>query len=93
MRTSVSFRRKVENVLLAPADKPQYGDAVYINAALKDWTKGIVSVLATNHPTFPAKDYDDLYYVVTVRQAEIGMNKRDGGGWFPPLPIVYKLAA
>lgn len=90
MRTSVSFRRKTENVLTAPKDKPQYGDAVYIHAALNGWVKGIVSVMQSMHPNFPAKDYDAHHYVAACRQAEVGMMKREGG-WHPPLALEFDL--
>ncbi|MNR71571.1 hypothetical protein D3C71_22020 [compost metagenome] len=90
MRTSVSFRRKAENVLAAPSDKAQYGDAVYILAALNGWVKGIVSVMHSMHPNFPTKDYDAHHYVVACRQAEVGMMKREGG-WQPPKALAYEL--
>jgi hypothetical protein len=90
MRTSVSFRRKVENVLATP-DKPAFGDAVYIHAALKGWTKGLLSLMHSLHPTFPLADYDAHHYVAACRQAEIGMNKKDGK-WTPPAGLHYKLS-
>lgn len=89
MRTSVSFRRKAENVFAAP-DRPQYGDAVYIQAAMTQWTKGLLAVMQSQHPTFPAADYDAHHYVVSARQAEVGMNKV-GGGWTPPQGVAYDL--
>lgn len=92
MRTSVSFRRKAENVLAAPADKPQYGDAVYIQATLKQWTRGLLSVMQSQHPNFPQADYDAHHYVVASRQAEVGMNK-DGGKWTPPQALTYSMSA
>ncbi len=85
MRTSVSFRRKTENVLAAGTDKPLYGDAVYIHGALNGWCRGLVSLLHSMHPNFPAADYEAHHYVAAVRQAEIGMTKKaDGSGWLPP---------
>jgi hypothetical protein len=94
MRTSVSFRRKVENVRAAGNDKPVYGDAVYIWGALTGWVKGLVSVMQSMHPNFPAKDYDAHHYVAACRQAEVGMTKKqDGSGWLPPQAVAYDLAA
>ena len=94
MRTSVSFRRKVENVLAAGTDKPLYGDAVYIHGAMQNWCRGLVSILHSLHPNFPTADYDAQHYVVAVRQAEIGMMKKaDGGGWFPPQIVHHPLEA
>lgn len=92
MRTSVSLRRKVENVL-NEATKTQYGDAVYILSALKGWTKGIIGLMHSMHPTFPAADYDAHHYVASCRQAEIGMNKGVGGKWSLPEGIQYTMAA
>ncbi len=91
MRTSVSFRRKAENVFAAPMDKQQYGDAVYIQAALKQWTKGLLSVMHSQHPNFPAADYDAHHYVVACRQAEVGMNKV-GDKWTAPQGVGYDLS-
>lgn len=94
MRTSVSFRRKCENVLAAGTDKPLYGDAVYIHGALMGWTRGLVSVLHSMHPNFPAADYDAHHFVAAVRQAEIGMSKKgDGSGWNPPQIVHHPLEA
>lgn len=94
MRTSVSFRRKAENVLAAGTDKPLYGDAVYIHGALKGWCRGLVSVLHSMHPNFPAADYEAHHYVVAVRQAEIGMSKKaDGSGWTPPQVVHVPVGA
>lgn len=90
MRTSVSFRRKVENVLAA-LNKPQYGDAVYIHAALNKWTKGLVALMQSQHPNFPAADYDAHHYVAACRQAEVGMNKA-GDRWTPPVALSYDIA-
>jgi hypothetical protein len=85
MRTSVSFRRKVENVMAAPPEKAQFGDGVYIQGALRFWCRGIVSVIQSQHPNFPAADYDAHHYVAAVRQAEVGMNKKpDNTGWTAP---------
>jgi hypothetical protein len=92
MRTSVSFRRKVENVLAAPPEKPQFGDAVYIQAALKNWTRGLLSVMQSQHPNFPQADYDAHHYVVASRQAEVGMNKA-GERWTSPQALTYSMAA
>jgi hypothetical protein len=90
MRTSVSFRRKAENVLAADPTKAVYGDAVYIKGALAGWCKGLVSLMHSMHPNFPQADYDAHHYVAAVRQAEIGMNKKtDGQGWTPPEIIFY----
>lgn len=91
MRTSVMFRRKAVNVFAAPADKQQYGDAVYIQGALKQWTKGLVSLMHSLHPNFPQADYDAHHYVVACRQAEIGMNKV-AGSWTAPQGLAYDLA-
>ena len=91
MRTSVSFRRKVENVLAAPPEKNRYGDGVYIQAALKGWTRGIINVMFSLHPNFPSKDYDAHHYVAACRQAEVGMNKQ-GDKWTPPEAVHYALA-
>lgn len=94
MRTSVSFRRKVENVLSAPADKPHYGDAVYIHGALQGWCRTIVTLMQSQHPNFPQADYDAHHYVAAPRQAEVGMNKKpDGSGWFPPMVVNYDIGA
>lgn len=93
MRTSVSFRRKVENVL-NEVTKTQYGDAVYILSALKGWTKGLISLMQSQHPNFPQADYDAHHYVAACRQAEIGMNKKkEGTGWQTPVGVQYKLSA
>lgn len=91
MRSSVSCRRKAENVL-QELDKPAFGDAVYIHAAVKGWTKGLLSLMHSQHPTFPAADYDAHHYVTSFRQAEIGMNKGEGGKWSPPSGLHYKLS-
>lgn len=92
MRTSVSFRRKAENVLAAPPEKQQYGDAVYIQAALKQWTRGLLSVMQSQHPNFPQADYDAHHYVVASRQAEVGMNK-SGSSWTAPQALTYSMSA
>jgi protein associated with RNAse G/E len=92
MRTSVSFRRKCENVLAAPPEKNRYGDGVYILAAMKGWTRGIINVMFSQHPNFPAKDYDAHHYVAACRQAEIGMNKTGEGKWTAPEAVHYALA-
>lgn len=92
-RTSVSFKRKVENVLAAAADKQAYGDAVYIKGAQKGWCRALVAVMYSKHPGFPSSDYDENHYVAAVRQAEIGMNKKaDGSGWTPPEAVEHPLA-
>lgn len=91
MRTSVSFRRKVENVL-NEATKTQYGDAVYILAAQKGWTRGILTLMHSQHPNFPQADYDAHHFVAACRQAEIGMNKKEGGGWTLPEGIHFTMA-
>jgi hypothetical protein len=92
MRTSVSFRRKVENVLAAPPEKSRYGDGVYILGAMKGWTRGIINVMYSQHPGFPGKDYDAHHYVAACRQAEVGMNKTSDGKWTPPEAVHYALA-
>lgn len=79
MRTSVSFRRKCENVRNAPTDRPLYGDAVYIHAATNQWTRGIIAVIHSMHPNFPTADYDSHHYVAACRQAEVGMTNLGGG--------------
>lgn len=85
LRTSVSFRRKVENLMAVPVTGPQYGDAVYIHGALRGWCRGIVSLIHSQHPTFPNADYDAHHYVVALRQSVVGMTKKpDGTGWLPP---------
>lgn len=94
MRTSVSFRRKVENINAEPADKVAYGDAVYVKGAIAGWTKGLVTVLHSMHPAFPAEDYDAHHYVAAPRQAEVGMNKKaSGDGYQPPEALHYNLEA
>lgn len=94
MRTSVSFRKKVENALAIPADKPKYGDAPFVLGALRGWCRALVSLMHSQHPSFPQSDYDAHHYVAALRQAEIGMNKKpDGSGWLPPEPVVYALDA
>lgn len=90
LRTSVSFRKKVANALADPA-KAKYGDGVYILGSLKGWTRGIVSIMHSQHPKFPTEDYDSNYFVASCRQAEIGMNKKEGGGWNPPECIFYSM--
>lgn len=92
MRTSVSFRRKVENVMAASPDKALYGDAVYIHAAQQAWTKGLVALMHSQHPNFPNADYDAHHYVAACRQAEVGMSKKpDNSGWTPPKGVGYDL--
>lgn len=91
MRTSVSFRRKAENVLNKVA-KSEFGDGVYILAALKGWTKGIIALMQSQHPSFPQADYDAHHYVAACRQAEIGMNKNGEGKFGLPVGIHYSLA-
>jgi hypothetical protein len=93
MRSSVSFKKKVENALAIPEGKPVYGDAVYLLSSMKGWTKGLVSLLHTVHPGFPKADYDSLHYVAMCRQAEIGMNKKQAGGWEPPSATHYDLSS
>lgn len=92
LRTSVSFRRKVENHLAAEGNKKLYGDSVYIDGALKSWCKGLISVLHSMHPNFPASDYDSHHYVAAVRQAELGMDKA-GDKWQPPQVVSYVFGA
>jgi hypothetical protein len=94
MRTSISFRNKVARVLESPPDKAQYGDAVYIKGALRNWCRGIISVIHSQHPQFPTTDYDAHHYVVAPRQAEVGMSKKPGGqGWFAPETVYVDLLA
>lgn len=93
MRTSVSFKRKVINFLEAPESNAVYGDAVFIKAALKGWTKGLMSILFSQHPNFPTKDYDSHPYVVSCRQAVIGMDRVGDSGWTPPQGVLYKIVA
>lgn len=92
MRTSVSFRRKVENVREAPPEKRVYGDAVYIDGASKHWCKGIVTLMHSMHPNFPTADYEAHHYVAAVRQAEVGMVK-NGDRWTPPVTIATDVVA
>lgn len=95
MRTSVSFRRKCANVRearQANPDKPVYGDAVYILAALEHWTRAIVTLMHSMHPNFPAADYDAHHYVCALRQAEVGMNKNADGRWGAPQALRVALA-
>ena len=91
MRTSPSFKGKVEKTLNGPDAKKRFGDGPYIMASLKGWTRGIVTVMFSKHPAFPAKDYDALYYVAACRQAEVGMNKA-GDKWTSPEAPLYALA-
>lgn len=86
MRTSVSFKRKVENLLKTPPEAPVYGDFVYIRGAMQTWCKGLVTLMHSHHPRFPKADYDALHYVAAPRQAEIGMNKL-GDKYSPPAII------
>jgi hypothetical protein len=72
LRTSVSFRKKFINV---SHSQSAYGDAVYILAATKQWTKGLLAVMQSAHPNFPTEDYSAHHYVAMCRQAEVGMNK------------------
>lgn len=93
MRTSVSFRKKVENMLALPADKPRYGDAPFIHGTLHGWCKALVAIMHSQHPGFPQSDYDAHHYVAAPRQAEVGLSKKEGGGWNPPEPVAYLLEA
>jgi hypothetical protein len=96
MRTSVSFRRKCANVLEAHRAEPTktvYGDAVYILAALEHWTRGIVTLMHSMHPNFPAADYDVHHYVCAVRQAEVSMTKSAEGRWSAPRAIALGVAS
>ncbi len=94
MRTSVSFRRKVENTMAEPKDKTAFGDAVYIHGAISGWTKGLVTLMFSMHPAFPEQDYDAHHYVAAPRQAEVGMNKKkEGEGYLPPQALHYNVAA
>lgn len=88
-RSSVSFRRKIENVRSGTA-KSTYGDGVFIRGALKNWTRAVCGMMHSMHPNFPAADYDSHYYVLACRQAEVGMNRKESG-WHPPQPIAYDL--
>ena len=91
VRTSVSFKRKAENVAAAPKGAPRYGDAVFIEGALKGWCRAIVNVMYSQHPNFPLADYEAHHYVAALRQVEVGMNKRPAGqtGWLPPVAMHY----
>jgi hypothetical protein len=91
LRTSVQFRRKYENIAKEPADKPKYGDAVYIDGALNNWVRGIVSIMQSMHPGFPGKDYDAHYYVGAPRQQEVGLTKKDEKKYNPPKALAYDL--
>jgi hypothetical protein len=95
VRTSVSFRRKAENTLDEPTGKAQYGDAVFIQGAIRGWCKGIVAYLHSQHPNFPYADYDTHNYVVAPRQAEIGMTRKPVGqdGWLPPVAVHYGIGS
>lgn len=92
MRTSVSFRRKVENAAAEPATKTAYGDTVYIRGAIAGWTKALVTILHSMHPSYPANDYAAHHYVAAPRQAEVGLDKA-GSGYSSPLALHYNLAA
>lgn len=93
MRTSVSFRRKVHNVLEAPADKAAYGEGVYIKAALKGWTPFICSVMYSQHPKFPAQDYDSNHFVAAPRQREVTMTRSGEKSWNPPVAPTFSIVA
>lgn len=100
MRTSVSFRGKLENFVASPASHSgakRYGDAAYIYYALRTWTKSILTVMHSMHPNFPNKDYDAHHYVVAPRQAEMGMMKVESESkavsWLPPEATQYQLDA
>lgn len=89
LRTSVSFRKKIENTINSPSP---YGDAVYINGAQKGWTKAIVALLQSLHPNFPAEDYSSHHYVAMCRQAEVGLNKdKQTNTFLSPCSIQYAL--
>ena len=90
MRTSVSFRRKAENVASGVANQV-YGDAVYVKGAGEGWVKGIVSLMHSMHPNFPNADYDVHHYVASPRQGEVGMNKVDST-WTPPVAPTYNMS-
>ncbi|MDO8416333.1 MAG: hypothetical protein Q7S87_09000 [Agitococcus sp.] len=93
LRTSVSFRQKFTN---AANSGSAYGDAVYIRAATKQWTKGILAIMQSSHPSFPAQDYNAHHYVAMCRQAEVGMSKvvsSGKGAWTSPVAPSYDLAA
>lgn len=90
-RTSVSFKKKVQNYLAAPVP-PAYGDAVFIKAALEHWTSSIVTLMYSQHPGFPLSDYDSNHYVAACRQAEVGMDK-EGTAWSKPVALTYSLEA
>lgn len=89
LRTSVSFKKKVQNFITAPVP-PVYGDAVFIKAALSQWTSAIVSLMYSQHPGFPGVDYDANHYVAACRQAEVGMDK-EGSSWTKPVALTYDL--
>lgn len=92
MRTSVSFKRKVQN-LQSGEMKKGFGDAVFIEAALGGWVRSIVSVLPMFHPQFPAVDYDSLHYVAAPRQSEVELVREEEGGALKPRGIHYCIAA
>ena len=93
MRTSVSFRRKVANVMAAPPEKNVFGEAVYIQAALKGWVPAICALMYSQHPTFPALDYDSNHYVAAPRQKEVTMTRREDNTWTPPQAPVTAFAS
>jgi hypothetical protein len=94
MRCSVSFRKKVQNTMAEPADKPLYGDAAYIRGVTASWGRSIVVLMNSQHPNFPRADYEAHHYVAAPRQAEIGMKKKaDGSGWLPPQMVSYDVRA
>jgi len=91
-RTSPSFRGKVEEIIAKGPQERLFGDAVYVHAALKQWTKAIVTVMFSRHPSFPQADYDSHHYVAACRQAEVGANKQ-GNSWGAWDALQYRLAA
>lgn len=88
LRTSVSFRRKFANFTERPSP---YGDGAYLAAASNGWTRGIVAIMQTMHPSFPKADYDAHHFVATARQQAVGMNRKPAGGWTPPESLSYSL--
>lgn len=93
MRTSVSFRRKVSNVLEAPPEKAAFGDGVYIKAALQGWVRAICPLMYSQHPRFPAADYDSNHYVAAPRQFEVVMTRLDDKRWAPPQAQVHSFGS
>lgn len=88
VRTSVSFKKKVDNAL-SPTDRG-FGDSAYIKSALGGWARGIVATMFSRHPGFPRSEYDALHFVAAPRQAELQMTRRIEGQppTAPTVPVV-----